>query len=239
MKNMKELTKGALNDLSSQLEVQSQSTDFETEIKDFYRCEDCSKTWSEASRYSTGYSFSSVCQECKAVRRKEEFKKICPPLYQESDTSRFPSQYEQAMKWKYGSKGLILLGETGKCKTRIAWEVIRKTFESVEKKISFRWFDCVGFGHELAKHYKSEDAETWLEDTASVGMLFFDDLGKLKMTERAEVELFGLIERRFAFQLPIIVTTNDTGNTLAARMTDNRGPALIRRLREFCEPIQF
>ena len=35
----------------------------------------------------------------------------------------------------------------------------------------------------------------------------------------------------------IIATTNDTGDTLAARLTDNRAPALVRRLREFCEMV--
>lgn len=103
----------------------------------------------------------------------------------------------------------------------------------------FYWFDSISFGHEIAKHYRDEDAEDWLDSVAKKPLLFFDDLGKLKMTERAEVELFGLIDRRCSNELPIIATTNDTGDTLASRMTDNRGPALIRRLREFCTPIQF
>jgi DNA replication protein DnaC len=70
-------------------------------------------------------------------------------------------------------------------------------------------------------------------------LIYFDDLGKLKLTERAEAELFGLIERRCANGCPIIATTNDTGETLSSRMTDNRGEAMVRRLREFCETIRF
>lgn len=101
------------------------------------------------------------------------------------------------------------------------------------------WFDSTSFGLEIVKHYRREDVDVWLEEAGTIPILFFDDFGKLKMTERAEVELFGLIERRCANELPIIVTTNDTGDTLASRMSDNRGPAMIRRLREFCEPVQF
>ena len=138
-----------------------------------------------------------------------------------------------------GARGLILLGETGRGKTRVAWLVLREVLTSSKRPILFKWFDAISFGHEIARHYREEDAEDWLGKVATADLVFFDDLGKLKMTERAEVELFGVIERRCAAELPVIVTTNDTGDSLASRMTDNRGPALIRRLREFCDPIQF
>lgn len=101
------------------------------------------------------------------------------------------------------------------------------------------WFDCVGFSHSIALQYRKESAEEWLEKVASVPILFFDDLGKLKLTERAETELFGVIDRRISNGLPLLATTNDSGDSLAARMTENRGPAMIRRLREFCDVIQF
>jgi DNA replication protein DnaC len=132
-----------------------------------------------------------------------------------------------------------MLGDTGKGKTRVSWTLLRRILVEDGRDIKFNWFDAVQFGHDLATHYKQDNAEEWLQRMAKRPLLFFDDLGKLKMTERAEVELFGLIERRCANELPVIVTTNDTGDSLASRMTDNRGPALIRRLREFCEPIQF
>ena len=103
----------------------------------------------------------------------------------------------------------------------------------------FMWFDCIGFGHEITKQFKTDTAEFWADKVATVPILFFDDLGKLKMTERAEVELFGVIERRVANMLPVIVTMNANAEQFSVQMTDNRGPALIRRLREFCEPIQF
>jgi DNA replication protein DnaC len=165
---------------------------------------------------------------------------ICPELYRASEPDRLPApQLAAALRWQVNPKGLILLGETGRGKSRVAWLLLRRILVEDLPEIKFKWFDCVGFGHEIAKHYKAEDAEEWLELLATIPLLFMDDLGKLKLTERAETELFGMIERRCANRKPMIVTTNDTGDTLASRMTDNRGPALIRRLREFCEPIQF
>jgi DNA replication protein DnaC len=74
---------------------------------------------------------------------------------------------------------------------------------------------------------------------ARAEVLFFDDLGKVPLTERVEAEFFALIERRMARQLPITVTSNMTGDDLAAKASTDRGRPLIRRLREFCRVVVF
>jgi len=74
---------------------------------------------------------------------------------------------------------------------------------------------------------------------ATVDVLFFDDFGKMKFTERVESELFAVIEKRTANCLPLILTTNFTGETLEERMTLDRGVPLVRRLREFCVDVSF
>lgn len=202
----------------------------------------CGKEWERpaTSGEKRGYRYYQECWECGLHRRTERFTKTCPSLYQKTDATRLPvAQLKKALAWKYSGRGLILLGETGVGKTRVAWTLLRRVLIEDHVNLGFAWFDGVQFGHDIGTHYRADDAEDWLERTAKTALLFFDDLGKLKLTERAETELFGLIERRCANELPIIVTTNDTGDSLAARMTDNRGPALVRRLREFCEPIQF
>jgi len=164
---------------------------------------------------------------------------MCPELYQNSDPDRLPAgQLKSVLDWEYGPSGLILMGDTGAGKTRLAWLLLRRLLVHDKMEPRLTWFDAVGFGHEISRHYRNEDAEDWLEEVAGVDLLFFDDLGKLKLTERAETELFGLVERRCAARLPIIATTNDTGDSLGGRMTDHRGPALIRRLRDFCRIIQ-
>ena len=213
----------------------------DSESLDEVECRSCKKRWTTPRRGRAYYCFSGECQSCFTTRRTRKFEMdICPPLYLDTNIDRLPAaQLEQVMNWKFGAKGLILLGETGKGKSRVAWTLLRRIFTETRPAVNFTWFDCVGFGHAISRHYQEEDAEDWLDSLATEQLVFMDDLGKLKLTERAEVELFGLIERRCANKLPMIVTTNDTGDSLASRMTDNRGPALIRRLREFCEPIQF
>jgi DNA replication protein DnaC len=194
---------------------------------------------STSCQYSMPGRYTADCDDCTKQKRVKKFESVCPKLYQNTDITRLPqTQFQQVMRWEYGPRGLALIGETGKGKSRIAWSLMRRVMTEDQPDRRLVWFDCVGFGHAIAQHYKDENAEEWLEKISKVELLFFDDLGKLKLTERAETELFGLIERRCANQLPIIATTNDSGDSLAARMTENRGPAMIRRLREFCDVIR-
>lgn len=200
-----------------------------------YICERCG-----ARRFvpGTGYG-TEICPKCKTRMADELFEKICPAAYRETDVAQLPkNQFDRAMQWTMGPRGLLLMGPTGQCKTRIAWKVIERLVRQ-EYLRSIAVFSGVSFGHELAKAYKRDEAEEWLERIWEAKVVFFDDLGKLKLTERAETELFGVIDHRTSHNLPIITTTNDTGDTIADRMSDNRGPALVRRLREFCQVITF
>ena len=233
MKTMQELTSQAMQRLSA---AQPQSEGFEIKL----RCTGCGRERESKSRVPRPGLYAYECGDCAFVRRERRFRNLCPLLYQNSDETRLPAaQLKQAMDWSYGHMGILLTGDTGTGKTRVAWLMLRRILVQSARDYTFEWFDAIGFGHEISRHYRDEDAEDWFEKLASSDLVFFDDLGKLKLTERAETELFGLIERRCAARLPIVATTNDTGDTLGSRLTDNRGPALIRRLREFCNVIRF
>lgn len=200
-----------------------------------FRCSVCNK---ETQEPGTGFSFRD-CPECVAERKLRRFQRLCPPLYANSDPSRLPPEFKSVQEWTYGPQGLLVLGETGCGKTRSVWMLLRRLMldPAVDYRVVF--FDGVSFGQMLNRKFRREEAEDWLDSLASVDIVFFDDLGKLKLTERAEAELFGVIERRCANMKPILATTNDTGASIAARMTDNRGAAFVRRLREFCRIVQF
>ncbi|MCK4625054.1 MAG: ATP-binding protein [Phycisphaerae bacterium] len=174
-------------------------------------------------------------------KQARQWDKLCPPLYQVTDVARLPQkQYAEIMEWGYDSCGLMLIGATGKGKTRCLYELLRRLF--LDDGFEVIVFNCVDFGHECVRQFMSSDPDgvtDWLTRLATVDILVLDDLGKAKFTERVESELYGLIEARTANMLPILATSNFTGDAFAAKLTEDRGMAMIRRLREFCKVVIF
>lgn len=202
-------------------------------------------------------NFISRCPECEAAwdadnqkrlmeSRRETARKVwlqtCPPLYRESDVTQVPnkSATELALTWKYGPKGLLLHGNTGTGKTRTAWLVMKRLIINEFREV--QTFDSVSFGHEVSRRFSSYDADDpnrWIEWMTSIDLVFFDDLGKCRLTERVESELFGIIESRIANKKPLLITTNTVGDSLASQLSQDRGEPLVRRLREFCMCVAF
>lgn len=190
--------------------------------------------------------FESTCPECLKDQMREEIERresswmsICPKAFLKTYPEKLPckEQYQAVMDWKYQPRGLLLIGPTGKGKSRCAWATIKAKF------IAGRSFKCLNAlsGMEYgAKFTESTQAvKVWLDTLCAVDILFMDDIFKAKFTDSFEGAMFGVITVRTENELPIIITANDTGATLAGRMTDDRGEPMVRRMREFCNVISF
>ena len=127
-------------------------------------------------------------------------------------------------------------GRTGTGKTRCLWLLIKKLILAGHE---VRFFDCLAFAHACAREFYSGEGDVWAEEIAKVQIVAFDDFGKAPFTERAEAELFALVERRTAHLLPILATLNMSGAELSAKSSKDRGDPLVRRLKEFCEVVVF
>jgi DNA replication protein DnaC len=142
-----------------------------------------------------------------------------------------------ALRWSYGRQGLLLYGASGRGKSRIAWAILKREFMAGK---SVEVLDCTfGFQYSSKFAVSAGDASRWVGGLMTVDLLLLDDVLKVKLTDSVEQALFAIVNSRTERGLPIIVTTNDTGESLAARMSDDRGPALLRRLREFSTTISF
>lgn len=198
-----------------------------------HACPDCSAAAAEAQRRAT-----EARQAAETARQRAlEWQRVCPPLYRDSDPARLPQEpLRRVLAWPRGPRGLILFGDSGQGKTRSAFLLLRQLVESGARCEAIHG---VAFGDEVTTRLSRFEGTTWLKRYDRAGVLLFDDLGKEPATERVQTELFGLVERRTAQFRPLIVTTQLAPDELAERYTGHVADALIRRLREFCEPVQF
>ncbi len=85
----------------------------------------------------------------------------------------------------------------------------------------------------------SHEAHARLERIMKVRALLLDDLGKQKFTERAEMELYNLLEYRTSHKLTTLWTANGSGSDLLAKLSKDRGEPILRRLSEFSEVVSL
>jgi DNA replication protein DnaC len=195
----------------------------------------------------------TVCPECEAddekdresreaaatlAERERTWKFLCPRDYAATLPRRLPQPQllQTVLAWKFGPRGLVLVGPTQRGKTRCAWELARREF------FQGRYVKCVT-AYDLAAYpakvyHDSGGAAKWIEIAASADLLILDDVFKAKPTDRAEEALFCIVEERTSRGRPIVATLNDSPATLKARLSQDRGEPLVRRLVEFCELIE-
>lgn len=212
-------------------------------------CAQCSQPF--VLEYPTLAKFVTVCPKCSEAQVKAEFKadaakahrfdegawrRFCPLTFHETDPKRLP-KLPAVLAWKFGARGLLLHGKTGSGKSRCLYELLKREFTD-QRDISVLDHSTA---YEYADAYGESPAKglAWVERRAGVAILALDDVFKAKLTDSFEQALFTVISQRTERGKPVLVTTNDVGDSLISRMSLDRGPALVRRLREFCDKISF
>lgn len=195
-------------------------------------CERC------ADRHSKKLQQEQAAEEQE--RRQETFNAICPPLYRESDPERIPAAFlHECEAWQYNPVGIGLVGPAGCGKTRAAWILLKRLHFS---GLRVYGITATAFAKACADQWHDDNqAKALAEDTLTrcrrTKVLLLDDLGKQKMTERSELELFDLLEHRSSHELPIIWTANAAKGDLRKMLSSDRGEPILRRLSEFTKII--
>jgi len=177
--------------------------------------------------------------ENSEARRRSRWQALCPFAFHGTDEKRLPlpDKLAEVLAWRYGPRGLLLHGPTGSGKSRCAWLLLKREYHFN------RWVRVLGCdaGIEFAATFgeSTTAAARWIEKSIDVNILLLDDVFKARLTDSFESALFTIISKRGEAGLPIVVTSNDDPDSLAARMTHDRSGPLIRRLREATKPVSF
>ncbi len=164
---------------------------------------------------------------------------ICPEEFREVDFGKLPNRkaFNEALAIRIEKRALGLIGPTSRGKTRALYQIMKREH-----------FDGKGvqiISHDAALRYgglfgkSAEAAWEWVEEKMTCDVLGLDDVFKSKLTDSFEQALFTIISTRMEWRRPFVLTTQDVGKTLEARMSADRGAALSRRLREFCDTVSF
>jgi DNA replication protein DnaC len=185
-------------------------------------------------------------EERQRISREIAWSKLCPAEFRlrsesdgETDIARLEREQPRVkdlLQWRLGRRGLLIRGVTGLSKTRATWRLMRRLWI---EGVSISAMTAAEFDRQCRDAGGNFTLTEWFNRLATVQVFFLDDLGKGNWTAATEAQWFDLVDTRCREHRPIIVTTNDDGESLSARMSSNRGEALIRRLRDYCDCIVF
>lgn len=164
---------------------------------------------------------------------------IVPEQFRDTVPNRLPkpSTLQKVMAWKYGPRGLMLHGDTGCGKSRCAWMLMKREHDAGKRVRALNV--KAGFDYGARFSESPESARQWMDAQIAADILLLDDVFKIKLTESFECAIFAIVTMRMEDGKPIVTTTNDTPDSLIARMSVDRGAPLIRRLRESSTIINF
>lgn len=207
--------------------------------------------------FSRKMDFRVLCDSCEEKYRQEierkdrqerierfknAFDAICPPLYRNTDLGRIYGPFaETAMNYQFNPTGVLFEGPPGTGKTRAAWHILKRMVEAGKSCYGLTSTQFAKFAADQW-HSNAEDkgiACEAMERCRRTSVLLIDDLGKQKMTDRSELELYDVLEWRTTNLKPTIITTNATGEQLKKMLSEDRRNAILRRIRDFSQFIKF
>lgn len=139
---------------------------------------------------------------------------------------------------------IVAVGGSGMGKTRSVWQCFRYDPQYIDFKC-IRGVDLAQIIPAKAKKNDEGDGslQEWMDEMSAVEILYIDDIGQCPLKGRVIVELWNLIDRRYANQKRTIISTNARrGVDLieAVNYEDNfRIKTMLRRIRESCMLVDF
>jgi hypothetical protein len=190
-----------------------------------------------------------------------------PPRYQRTDINHPAfngALWRKAKSWKPTDDVpfLGLIGDSGACKTRIAFMLFRdialglvNSYETTNGSIYIPRFCAMtspDFAQLVGKQFLNhsgprgswdadpkQEARRQLDKLRDCDVLLLDDLGKAKNTPSVAAELFAIIDHRHNHDLATIWTANSTPEEIVNGMSEDMAGPLAGRLIECSKIFTF
>ena len=168
----------------------------------------------------------------QAKAKTEQFSGQIPREFLEWDAAKGNNQARAKALAKFSissRRGMVLHGSTGSCKTRIAWELVKRLAEQPD---NFTWFWLDAFEATMGGFPKEAKTADWL---------ILDDLGnseKKGWETKWETELLYVLRKRCDWHKPVIITTQLTPAAFKERFFNSvAAEAIMRRFRERTDSV--
>lgn len=180
--------------------------------------------------------------------READWARICPVEFRlcseshgETDLPRLRAEaplLDELLAWANTDRkrGVLLRGPTGTCKTRAMWRLLRQLWE---EGVRFRAVTSTLLEAECQEARDRGSLSRWIRELQRVPVLFWDDLGKMRFLPSTEAAVFDVLDDRMNAHRPVLITTEEAGETLASRLSGHVAGAFVRRLRDYCTCIEF
>jgi DNA replication protein DnaC len=134
-----------------------------------------------------------------------------------------------------------LIGSSGRCKTRVVSQVMRRMIWSGQ---SCQWVNATEFQRLVQSQWSNDNdngakVRARLETLRTCDVLTLDDLGKGRLTDTVAGALYDLIEERTAQGRVTLWTSNAGLDDLIQLLPLDSGGPIVRRLHEFSTIIQL
>ena len=184
-------------------------------------------------------------------RFKRRIRKVGTPLaFQPADLNKYPEWIQNKVKL---NKSLFITGNDGTGKTRLMYAIaewiVGNTLQIPAMDDQFgdrgfiRFYTSSGIlqmiKNTFGKRPEEYESETGTPDNGEIlkkcHYLFIDDLGVEKQTEWAFEELFNIVDFRYAWRLPMIISSNLTLKELG----EGWSKRIVRRIMESGDIIEL
>lgn len=170
------------------------------------------------------------------------FAVMCPKEFQKPITFNKVSAtlYDKVMAWDWKEgRGLYLHGRSGMCKTRFAWALVKREMMTFSKAVVAVTHTEFRYNVTLLSNAGAEPLASYMKRLQLCDILFIDDLGKGRITPAAEEALESLIDCRTRNNKPMLVTSNNSLESIAKLFGPECAEPIVRRLTDYCESIKF